>query len=67
MGTHLVHLFKNTKDEVYVTSRRKRDDEDNIHYLRGNAHDVEFLKNVSQIKDWDTIVDFMIYSGSMSI
>lgn len=62
MGTHLVHLFKNTKDEVYVTSRRKRDDEDNIHYLRGNAHDVEFLKNVSQIKDWDTIVDFMIYS-----
>lgn len=64
MGTHLVQLFKNTEDNVFVTSRRHRDDFSNIHYLQGNAHELEFLGKVLNLKKWDTIVDFMIYSTS---
>lgn len=62
MGTHLVRLFKNTDNDVFVTSRRQRVDDDNIHYLKGNAHETEFLKHVLNRERWDTIVDFMIYS-----
>lgn len=62
MGTHLVNLFKDTDNAVYVTSRRHRDDFSNVHYLQGNAHELEFLHKVLTHKEWDTIVDFMIYS-----
>lgn len=62
MGSHLVRLLKNTNNAVFVTSRRRREDDYNIHYLKGDAHDLAFLRQVLQIKSWDSIIDFMIYS-----
>jgi nucleoside-diphosphate-sugar epimerase len=62
MGTHLIQLFNGTQNEIYVTSRRQRENHDNIHYILGNAHKIEFLNKLLQMKNWDIIVDFMIYS-----
>lgn len=39
MGMHLVQLLTNTEHHVVVTSRRSRQDHDNITYVLGNAHD----------------------------
>ncbi|WOG02683.1 NAD-dependent epimerase/dehydratase family protein [Segatella copri] len=61
MGTHLVSLFENTDNEVWVTSRSKRADKHNVKYFQGNAHDVNFLKKVLN-QPVDIIVDFMIYT-----
>lgn len=61
MGTHLVNLFRETDNEVYVTSRRERKSSDNIHYLKGDAHDSLFLGELLKNK-YDVIVDFMVYS-----
>lgn len=61
MGTHLVCLFENTNNEVWVTSRREIKDRHNVKYLQGNAHDLNFLKNVLN-QPVDIIIDFMIYT-----
>lgn len=62
MGSHLVQLFKNTDSVVFVTSRKQRNDDDNIHYIKGDAHNLVFLKQALQKNSWDAIIDFMIYS-----
>lgn len=60
MGEPLVRLLSRRGDEVCVTSRRKRESEENIHYIQGDAHDLAFVQEV--LKDgYDAIVDFMIY------
>ena len=61
VGTHLVSLFENTDNEVWVTSRRKRADRSNVKFIQGNAHDMNFLKKVLN-QPVDIIVDFMIYT-----
>lgn len=61
MGEPLVRMLSERGDEVYVTSRRKREDKGNVHYIKGDAHDLFFIKQ-ELVKNYDTIVDFMIYS-----
>ena len=63
MGSSLVPLLAQDKNnEIIVTSRRKIDDDQNIHYLRGNAKDLYFINGLLQDKIYDVIVDFMLYS-----
>ena len=63
MGTHLVNILsEQTGVDCYVTSRSKHEDYGNIYYLHGNAHDEMFLADILALKDWDAIVDFMVYS-----
>lgn len=61
MGEPLVRMLAERGDEVYVTSRRKREDNGNVHYIQGDAHDLSFIKQELS-KNYDAIVDFMIYS-----
>lgn len=61
MGKSLVQILANQNMNVYVTSRKKHSNFDRIHYLQGNAHDIDFLKYVLREK-YDVIVDFMSYS-----
>lgn len=62
MGNKLIDLLDKNRGgyEVYVTSRSFHKDFNNIHFLKGNAHENEFLFNVLS-KGYDVIVDFLIY------
>lgn len=61
MGSHIVKLLTNSESEVYVTSRRHHESHDNIKYIIGNAHDIQFLNTLLTSESYDTVVDFMIY------
>lgn len=61
MGEPLVRMLAERGDEVCVTSRKKREDKGNVHYIQGDAHDLSFIKQELS-KNYDAIVDFMIYS-----
>lgn len=62
MGTHLAKLLSLRGESVTVTSRKKHQDTNNIHYVMGNAHSINFLTTILQEKDWDVIIDFMGYN-----
>lgn len=61
MGEPLVRILAERGDEVYVTSRRKREDKEDVHYIQGDAHNLSFISQELG-KNYDAIVDFMIYS-----
>lgn len=61
MGTHLVNLLNRKGYQVTVTSRRMRDNFDNVTYVTGNAHESSFLNSLLA-SHFDVIVDFMVYS-----
>ena len=61
MGTPLVDLLKKTNNEVYITSRNNNNSQDNIHYIKGNAHNLELVQKIL-VDRFDVIVDFMVYS-----
>jgi nucleoside-diphosphate-sugar epimerase len=61
MGAHLVHLLANNGINTVVTSRKARQSEENVRYIQGNAHDIEFLKEVLR-EHWDVVINFMIYT-----
>jgi len=58
MGTPLVELLSD-KYHVWVTSRQKHDDKENVSFILGNAHDIIFLRQVCAMNTWDAIIDFM--------
>ena len=64
MGSHLVSLLANATGgyKIYCTSRQARKNSDNVQYLKGNAHDLDFISKVLSANQWDAIVDFMSYS-----
>lgn len=62
IGKHLVNYLSKKDVQVYVTSRRNISSNiNNIHYIKGNAHDNLFLEDLLKEK-WDCIVDFMVYT-----
>ena len=62
MGIHLVKILENLQDNVYVTSRSKRASTKNIHYIQGNAHNINFIQEILNQRHYDAIIDFMTYS-----
>ena len=62
MGKHLSNLLNTSTNNVYITSRSVRPSSGNIQYIKGNAHDVQFLEETLNINSWDVVVDFMIYT-----
>lgn len=62
IGKALIDLLKNTSWNVMVTSRSVKENENNIRYVRGNAHDREFLERCLEKENWNVVVDFMAYS-----
>lgn len=63
MGVSLTSILENNGYEVYVTSRSDRKSEGNIHYIKGNAHDSDFISLILRNK-YEAIVDFMKYDIS---
>lgn len=62
MGTDLIRILTSKGFSVTVTSRYKRkNDNINVHYIKGNAKDDGFLSEVLK-HSWDCIIDFMSYS-----
>ena len=61
MGVPLVKRLAESGNDVYVTTRKSRVSEDNIKYIRGDAHDIVFISDLVKDK-FDVIIDFMIYS-----
>ena len=64
MGNHLVQILKEKDFEVFVSSRSDRKSHDYVTYIKGNAHDDVFLESLLSQRNWDVIVDFMIYSSA---
>jgi len=62
MGTPLVQILKKS-NQLFVTTRsNSHEDEENVTYLKGDAHDLNFLMDILELKYYDAIVDFLIYS-----
>jgi hypothetical protein len=49
---------------VYITSRKTHNNEKNIHYYLGNARDPLFIDPILAERNWDSIIDFMVYGTS---
>lgn len=64
MGRYLVEtLSENADCHIYITSRTEHvSQNENIQYILGNAHDLDFVRTLMEMETWDAIVDFMIYS-----
>jgi nucleoside-diphosphate-sugar epimerase len=62
IGKQLTNLLSVCGIDTFVTSRKKREDGRLIKYIKGNAQDLEFLKEILSGNQWDAIVDFMVYS-----
>lgn len=63
MGIELARVLEQQGEYVDVTSRKTRNSISNrISFLQGDAHDTNFLKTVLASKQYDAIVDFMVYS-----
>lgn len=60
MGSPLVNILCNKNNQVYVTSRKDKESIGNVIYIKGNAHDMEFITMLLS-EQYDVIVDFMNY------
>ena len=60
IGAHLVDCLRDTEYTVIVSSRRDRKSEGNVTYVKGDAHDIEFLKGLLS-EHYVAIVNFMTY------
>jgi len=57
MGTPLTRLLE-PQNDVWVTSRKKRESQGNLQYILGNGKDLAFLNEILPL-GWDAIVDFI--------
>lgn len=62
IGSALIDILKYSDHRVYVTSRSARQNNKNVSYIMGNAHDETFLLKCIRLAKWDAIIDFMSYS-----
>ena len=61
LGEYLIeNLINEKKYSIYVTSRKKHNNFENVHYLLGNAKNKIFLDTILK-NNFDCIVDFMIW------
>lgn len=63
IGTHLVDVLEKRGDEVFVTSRKDRENRKNVTFLTGNAKNTSFINPILKNNFWDAIVDFMTYGS----
>jgi len=62
MGSPLTKILAEMDNEIFITTRSDREPLcGNVHYLKGNAHENEFLERLL-IETWDAIIDFMVNS-----
>ncbi len=61
MGSHVSGFLKDKGYNIFITSRKKRENIDGVTYLQGNAKELTFITELCQ-RHWDVIIDFMVYS-----
>lgn len=62
MGVPVIQMLADRGEDVYITSRRiMKSQNEKVHYIRGNAHNMEFLKELLKL-DYDAVIDFMVYT-----
>lgn len=63
IGVPLVKILsENNNNNIYVTSRKARKTETSqVTYLYGNAHNIDFVRDILKKYQLDIIVDFMVY------
>lgn len=63
MGVPLVQMLsrRDASNQILVTTRSSKPSQGNVVYLQGNAKDDAFLNRILE-KEYDVIVDFMVYS-----
>lgn len=61
MGVNLIPLLVDSGFSVYITSRRHHSSNNKVHYIIGDAHDLNFVKSLFEFK-YDVLVDFMQYT-----
>ena len=62
MGQYLVQILSMQGHDVYVTSRAQHKEKfDNIHYIQGNAHELNFIQELLE-SSFDVMIDFMSYT-----
>ena len=65
MGVPLVNILSSKRYDVTITSRKQRtSQDDHIHYIMGDAHDLSFIKKLLETK-YDAIIDFMVYDPEL--
>ena len=63
MGNDLVRILSENGNQVYVTSRRRRQSQyPNVVYIQGDGKEDAFLRQLIKKNRYDAIVDFMSYS-----
>lgn len=62
MGIHIVKILKENGDDVTATSRSKRVSSERLTYIQGDAHNLDFLKELLKLRHYDAIIDFMTYT-----
>lgn len=62
MGSHLSSILARDGWRVTVTSRSERQGASGVEYTKGNAKNPAFLADMLAVRQWDVIVDFMIWS-----
>ena len=62
MGSHLVSYLGKKGTKCAVTTRQHLENKENIIYVMGDAHNIDFIKSLFSTNKWDVIVDFMKYS-----
>ncbi len=64
MGVPLVDLLSQDKENnIFVTSRSKKENRDNVTYLSGNAKEMNFISELLS-QEYDVIIDFLVYTSS---
>lgn len=63
MGKPLTDELAKKNYDIYITTRQKKEDRCNVHYLQGNGHDMEFIRSTISLIVPDVIVDFMVYNS----
>lgn len=62
MGAPVVQILADQNNHVVVTTRQnKKSQNKNVQFVRGDAHDLNFVKDLLD-KPYDAVIDFMIYT-----
>jgi nucleoside-diphosphate-sugar epimerase len=62
MGAHLVSILAKRGITCVVTTRQHLKNKENVEYVIGDAHHIDFISSLFTDHQWDAIVDFMKYS-----
>lgn len=61
IGNYITKILSLSGNDVYVTSRAERNSVNGITFIKGDAHEIPFIKKICSQRKYDCIIDFMCY------